>query len=71
MFEFPGRQAHVVCSGAASFDSIFRMEKLPTGPGKVLPLHAVEVAEVGVDERRGESRRGLPDLRRADRPAVP
>ncbi|GLS22620.1 ribokinase [Labrys miyagiensis] len=44
MFEFPGRQAHVACSGAASFDSIFQMEKLPTGPGKVLPLHAVEVA---------------------------
>lgn len=44
MFESPGRQAHVVCSGAASFDSIFRMEKLPIGPGKVLPLQAIEVA---------------------------
>ncbi|CAM5776450.1 ribokinase [Labrys miyagiensis] len=40
----PLRPAHVVCSGASSFDSIFRMETLPTGPGKVLPLHAVEVA---------------------------
>jgi sugar/nucleoside kinase (ribokinase family) len=40
----PRRQAHIVCSGASSYDSIFRMEKLPTGPGKVLPLHAIEVA---------------------------
>ncbi len=43
MFDSLGRQVHVVCSGAASFDSIFQMERLPTGPGKVLPLHAVEV----------------------------
>ena len=35
---------HVVCIGAATFDSIFRMESIPTGPGKVLPLDAIEVA---------------------------
>ncbi|HWJ75524.1 MAG TPA: PfkB family carbohydrate kinase [Kaistia sp.] len=34
----------VVCIGAATFDSIFRMALLPTGPGKVLPLDAIEVA---------------------------
>lgn len=44
MPNFIGKTAHVVCCGASSFDSIFQMEKLPTGPGKVLPLHAVEVA---------------------------
>lgn len=44
MFDSFRKQTHVVCSGAASFDSIFQMEKLPTGPGKVLPLHAIEVA---------------------------
>ncbi|MDQ0391433.1 PfkB family carbohydrate kinase [Labrys monachus] len=44
MNDLPDKRPHIVCSGAASFDSIFRMEKLPTGPGKVLPLDAIEVA---------------------------
>jgi len=34
----------VVCCGAATLDTIFRVDRMPTGPGKVLPLAAVQVA---------------------------
>lgn len=36
--------ARIVFSGAATFDTIFRMDVLPKGPGKVLPSDAVQVA---------------------------
>lgn len=35
----------VICCGAATLDTIFRMDQIPSGPGKVLPLDAVQVAE--------------------------
>jgi sulfofructose kinase len=35
----------ILCVGALTFDTIFRLEELPTGPGKFLPIEAVEVAE--------------------------
>ncbi len=35
----------VLCVGALTMDTIFRLEQLPEGPGKVIPLDAVEVAE--------------------------
>lgn len=35
----------VLCVGAFAMDTIFRLETLPTAPGKYLPLDAVEVAE--------------------------
>jgi sulfofructose kinase len=35
----------LICCGAAALDTIFRMEEIPSGPGKVLPLDAVQVAE--------------------------
>src|SRR5690349_15038993 len=35
----------VLCVGALTMDTIFRLERLPDGPGKVIPLEAVEVAE--------------------------
>lgn len=35
----------ILCVGALTFDTIFRLERLPPGPGKYLPLEAVEVAE--------------------------
>jgi sulfofructose kinase len=38
------RPACIVCSGAATFDTIFKMDTLPKGPGKVLPSDAVQVA---------------------------
>ena len=38
------RRPHVVCLGAATYDTIFRMDALPTGPGKVLPTDVVQVA---------------------------
>ena len=38
------RRPHVVCLGAATFDTIFRMDALPTRPGKVLPNDVVQVA---------------------------
>jgi sulfofructose kinase len=38
------RPARIVCSGAATFDTIFKMDVLPKGPGKVLPSDAVQVA---------------------------
>lgn len=34
----------VVFSGAATFDTIFKLDVLPKGPGKVLPSDAVQVA---------------------------
>lgn len=34
----------VVCCGAATLDVIFRVEALPAGPGKLLPLEMIEVA---------------------------
>ena len=35
---------HVVCLGAATYDTIFRVDPLPTRPGKVLPTDVVQVA---------------------------
>ena len=34
----------VVCCGAATLDTIYRVECLPTGPGKLLPTAMIEVA---------------------------
>ena len=34
----------VVCCGAATLDTIYRVERLPTGPGKLLPTAMIEVA---------------------------
>lgn len=39
-----GKKAHVVCCGASSFDTIFQLDTLPTGPGKLLPGRVIEVA---------------------------
>lgn len=38
----PGK---ILCVGAITMDTIFRLDRLPEGPGKVIPLDAVEVAE--------------------------
>lgn len=35
----------ILCVGALTMDTIFRLDQLPAGPGKVIPLDAVEVAE--------------------------
>lgn len=35
----------ILCVGALTFDTIFRLAELPQRPGKFLPLEAVEVAE--------------------------
>ena len=35
----------ILCVGALTMDTIFRLERLPEQPGKVIPLDAVEVAE--------------------------
>ncbi len=35
----------ILCVGALTLDTIFRLDALPRGAGKVLPLEAVEVAE--------------------------
>jgi sulfofructose kinase len=35
----------ILCVGALTMDTIFRLETLPAGPGKFIPLDAVEVAE--------------------------
>jgi sulfofructose kinase len=35
----------VLCVGALSLDTIFRLDSLPAGPGKFLPTEAVEVAQ--------------------------
>jgi sulfofructose kinase len=35
----------ILCVGALTMDTIFRLGALPAGPGKVIPLDAVEVAE--------------------------
>jgi sulfofructose kinase len=35
----------ILCVGALTLDTIFRLERLPERPGKVLPLEAVTVAE--------------------------
>ncbi|MDB5539437.1 MAG: Carbohydrate kinase [Devosia sp.] len=37
--------APILCVGALTMDTIFRLDRLPDGPGKVIPLDAVEVAE--------------------------
>ncbi len=34
----------VVCCGAATLDTIYRVERMPTGPGKILPTAMLEVA---------------------------
>ncbi len=36
--------ATVVCCGAATLDTLYRVERLPTGPGKILPVDMMEVA---------------------------
>jgi sulfofructose kinase len=35
----------ILCVGALTFDTIFRLEKLPLTPGKFIPTEAVEIAE--------------------------
>jgi len=35
----------VLCVGALSLDTIFRLEVLPSGPGKFLPIEAIEIAQ--------------------------
>jgi len=35
----------ILCVGALTMDTIFRLDRLPEGPGKLIPLDAVEVAE--------------------------
>lgn len=35
----------ILCVGALTMDTIFRLERLPQGQGKFMPLEAVEVAE--------------------------
>ena len=35
----------VLCVGALTMDTIFLLDRLPDGPGKIIPLDAVEVAE--------------------------
>ncbi|KQU93428.1 PfkB family carbohydrate kinase [Devosia sp. Root105] len=35
----------ILCVGALTMDTIFRLDRLPDGPGKIIPLDAVEVAE--------------------------
>lgn len=35
----------ILCVGALTMDTIFRLEKLPQGPGKFIPIDAVDVAE--------------------------
>jgi sulfofructose kinase len=35
----------ILCVGALTMDTIFLLDQLPSGPGKVIPLDAVEVAE--------------------------
>lgn len=37
--------ARILCVGALTMDTIFRLERLPEGAGKFIPLDAVEVAE--------------------------
>ena len=41
----PALGSAILCVGALTMDTIYRMTKLPDGPGKFLPLDAVEVAE--------------------------
>lgn len=36
---------HVLCVGAAVLDTIFKVEKIPTGQGKILPKAMLQVAE--------------------------
>lgn len=40
-----GMTKPILCVGALTMDTIFLLEALPGGPGKFLPLEAVEVAE--------------------------
>lgn len=40
-----GAAGPILCVGALTMDTIFRLDRLPDGPGKVIPLDAVEVAE--------------------------
>jgi len=35
----------ILCVGALALDTIFRLETLPAGPGKFLPIEAIEVAQ--------------------------
>jgi sulfofructose kinase len=35
----------VLCVGALSLDTIFRLDELPVGPGKFLPTDAIEIAQ--------------------------
>jgi len=36
--------ASVVCCGAATLDTLYRVPRLPSGPGKLLPTAMMEVA---------------------------
>jgi sulfofructose kinase len=45
----------ILCVGALTMDTIFRLEQLPAGAGKVIPLDAVEVAE-GMAAAQGSRR---------------
>src|SRR6188472_3790999 len=36
--------ATVVCCGAATLDTLYRVARLPSGPGKILPTAMMEVA---------------------------
>jgi sulfofructose kinase len=35
----------ILCVGALALDTIFRLDELPAGPGKFLPLDAIDIAE--------------------------
>ena len=41
----PARPARILCVGALTLDTIFRLDRLPDGPGKFLPRDAVQIAE--------------------------
>ncbi|OWW04448.1 carbohydrate kinase [Rhizobium sp. R72] len=41
----PTRARHVLCVGAAVFDTLFRVRVMPTGQGKVLPYDMQQIAE--------------------------
>jgi sulfofructose kinase len=38
-------QTHVLCVGAAALDTIFKVDQIPSGQGKILPTDMLQVAE--------------------------
>ncbi|PSH68901.1 ribokinase [Phyllobacterium brassicacearum] len=38
------KKQRILCVGALTMDTIFRLDRLPSGPGKFIPLEAVEIA---------------------------